>query len=197
MNVLLTGFEPFGKLTANASWEAVKLVEERPGKNVTVHKLVLPVEYERAAELCIDAIKRLRVDAVLSVGVATRRRSLTPEYVAVNINDSTTPDNAGRTVICERIVDEGESALYTNIPYADMLNAILSAGVPAEASFDAGTFVCNDLFYRVMHDIRYNERKIYGGFLHVPPEQEVASREVARAIGAVLLMLADKGALSR
>ena len=197
MKVLLTGFEPFGRLKTNASWEAVKLVAERPGKDVTVYKLLLPVEYDRAADLCIDAIRQHRVDAVLSVGVAARRRSLTPEYVAINVKDSPSPDNTGKIVINERIIDEGAPALYTNIPYVETVNAILLAGVPAEASFDAGTFVCNDLFYRVMHYIQYKERRIYGSFLHVPSEKEVASKEAARAIEAILMMLADHGALSQ
>jgi len=193
MKILLTGFEPFGKLTVNASWEAVKAVSERPGKNLHVTKLLLPVEYERAAEICLDAVHMLRPDAVLAVGVAAKRRSLTPEYVAVNVKDSTSPDNAGKVYIHDRIIDEGDTALYTNLPFADAVNAILSQGVPASPSFDAGTYVCNTLFYRLMYEIKYAPRKMYGGFLHVPPEKEVSSKDAARAIEAVLLMLADKG----
>lgn len=195
MKVLLTGFEPFGKLTTNASWEAIKLVAPHPGKNIQVHKLLLPVEYEKCADLCLEAVAKLHPDVVLSVGVAAKRRALTPEYIALNVKDSTAPDNAGKIYIHDRIVDEGDAVLYTNIPLTEAVDAILSAGVPAEASFDAGTYVCNDLFYRLMYDIKYSCRKIYGGFLHVPPENEVSSKDAARAIEAILLMLADRGAL--
>ncbi|MBQ7365398.1 MAG: pyroglutamyl-peptidase I [Clostridia bacterium] len=193
MKILLTGFEPFGKLKTNASWEAVKLVSDRPGKNLLVHKLLLPVEYEKCADICLDAVAKLRPEVVLCVGVAAKRRSLTPEYVAVNVKDSTSPDNAGKVYIYDRIIDEGESALYTNLPLSDAVDAILSAGVPASASFDAGTYVCNNLFYRLMYDIKHTPRRLYGGFLHVPTEKEVTSRDAARAIEAILLMLADKG----
>lgn len=192
MKVLITGFEPFGKLKQNASWEAVKLVSERPGKNIQVKKLLLPVEYERCADLLLDAVAHQVPDVVLCVGVATKRGTLTPEYVAVNVKDSPSPDNSGKVSVFEKIIDEGDSALYTNLPITDVLDAIHSAGVPAAPSFDAGTYVCNNLFYRLMYDIKYGCRKIYGGFLHVPPESEVSARDAAHAIEAVLLMLADK-----
>lgn len=197
MKILLTGFEPFGKLTTNASWEAVKLVADRPGKNLAVHKMLLPVEYEKCADLCLDALAKLHPDVVLCVGVATKRRSLTPEYVAVNVKDSTSPDNAGKVCIYDKIIDEGDAALYTNLPFAEVVNAILAAGVPAAPSFDAGTYVCNNLFYRLMYDIKYTGRKVYGGFLHVPSEKEVSSKDVARAIEAILLLLADKGPVKK
>ncbi len=197
MKILLTGFEPFGKMATNASWEAVKLVAERFGENISVDKLLLPVEYGRAADVCIDAVDRFSPDFVFSVGVAARRRVLTPEYLAINVRDSSMPDNAGKMMVNESIIDEGESVLYTNMPYAETVTAILSAGVPAEASFDAGTFVCNDLFYRVLYHIYHTDRSVYGGFLHVPPESVIDSKAVARAIEAVLLMMADRGMLGK
>ena len=193
MKILLTGFEPFGKLTTNASWEAVKLVADRPGKNLAVHKLLLPVEYEKCADICLDAVAKLHPDVVIAVGVATKRRAVTPEYVAINVKDSVTPDNAGKVCLYDRIVDEGDSALYTNLPLTDVVNVILSSGVPSEPSFDAGTYVCNNLFYRLLYDVKYQKRKIYTGFLHVPSERVVSSKDVSRAIEAILLMLADKG----
>ena len=175
MKVLITGFEPFGRICVNPSWEAVKQVAERPGKNVAVRKMLLPVEYEKCADLLLETAVQYRPDVILCVGVAANRSAVTPEYVAVNVKDSSTPDNAGKTCIFEKIIDEGDAALYTNLPITDVLDAIHSAGVPAAPSFDAGTYVCNNLFYRLMNDIKYNGKKIYGGFLHVPPEKSVST----------------------
>lgn len=192
MKILLTGFEPFNGMPTNASWEAVKLVNERFADGIALEKLLLPVEYGKAADLCIEAIGRQDFDAVLSVGVASGRRVLTPEYLAINVKDARIPDNAGVLMRNESIIDEGESVLYTNLPYAETVAAILSTGLSAEASFDAGTFVCNDLFYRVLHHIHDTEKTAYCGFLHVPPESVVPSERVARAIEAILLMLKEK-----
>jgi len=193
MKILLTGFEPFNGMPTNASWEAVKLVNERLADGIVLEKLRLPVEYGRAADLCIEAIGRQDFDAVLSVGVASGRRVLTPEYLAINVKDAKIPDNAGVLMRNESIIDEGESALYTNLPYAETLEAILSTGLSAEASFDAGTFVCNDLFYRILHHIQDSEKHTYCGFLHVPPESVIPSERVAWAIEAILLMLTARG----
>ena len=193
MKVLLTGFEPFGNLTTNASWEAVKRVSERLGESIEVDKLLLPVEYGRAAERCLARIAEITPDAVLSVGVATSRKAMTPEYLAINVRNSRSSDNAGKVCLGEPVIDEGESVLYTNFPYAEMLASLASVGAAVEASFDAGTYVCNELFYRVMYHIRFAEKKPLGGFLHIPPESVIDSGTVAKAIEAFLLMLDARG----
>lgn len=192
MKALLTGFEPFGNLEVNASWEAVKLVSEYLDKGVEVTKLLLPVEYGRAPEMLRKEIDTCDYDMILCTGVAVSRNAVTPEYVAVNVNDSAQPDNSGRVCVYERIEEEGEAVLYTNLPLPDMLDAIHAAGVPCAPSFDAGTYVCNSLFYSLMHAIKYGKKNAYGGFLHLPPQDKVTSEDAARAIEAVLLMMADK-----
>ena len=189
MKILLTGFEPFDDMTVNASWEAVKRVSCSFSDDISIEKLLLPVEYSKAADCCIEAIERFSPDAVIAVGLAAKRKALTLEYLAMNVMDSKMPDNAGKTMCNESIIDEGESVLYTNMPYVAAVSAILSLGLPAEVSFDAGTFVCNALFYRLLHYIQYSERKIYGGFLHVPPETVIESEKVAKAIETVLSVL--------
>ena len=129
---------------------------------------------------------------VLSFSVAVNRRAVTPEYVAVNVKDSPQPDNAGKVCIYERIEEEGEAVLYTNLPLTEMLDAIHAAGVPCAPSFDAGAYVCNTLFYSLMYGIQYHKKSTYGGFLHLPPENEVKREDAARAIEAILLLMADK-----
>lgn len=192
MKALVTGFEPFGKMKSNPSWEAVKLLSDRLGKNVVVRKMLLPVEYERAADLLLEKAAEYRPDVILCVGVAEKRHAVTPEYVAVNIKDSTMPDNGGKVYLYEKIVDEGDAALYTNLPITDVLDAVHLVGVPATPSFDAGAFVCNDLFYRLMYDIKYGEKNVYGGFIHLPLEKEVSAKDAAHALESILVMLAQK-----
>lgn len=192
MNVLLCGFEPFGHLKENPSWEAVKLVSDALGKGIKIKKLLLPVEYQRAPEMLLAEMNAQSYDLVLCTGVAMKRSVVTPEYVAVNVKDSPMPDNCGKVCLYERIEEEGEAVFYTNLPLADLLDAIHAQGVPCAPSFDAGTYVCNALFYSLMYAIRYGKKSTYGGFLHLPPPTEVASEAVARAIEAILLMMADK-----
>lgn len=192
MKALITGFEPFGKLEINPSWEAVKLVSEHLDKGIEVTKMLLPVEYGRAPEMLRKAMETEHYDVVLCTGVAVNRRAVMPEYVAVNVMDSTQPDNSGRVCIYEKIEEEGEAVLYTNLPLVDLLDAIHAKGVPCAPSFDAGAYVCNALFYHLMHSIKYGKMRTYGGFIHLPPESEVKSCDAARALEEILLMMADK-----
>ena len=192
MKALITGFEPFGKLEINPSWEAVKQVSERLDKGVEVAKMLLPVEYGRAPEMLRAAMKKEHYDVVICTGVAVNRRAVMPEYVAVNVMDSTQPDNSGRVCLYEKIEEEGDAVLYTNLPLADMLDAIHTKGVPCAPSFDAGAYVCNALFYSLMHAIKYGKQQTYGGFIHLPPESEVKSCDAAKALEAILLVMADK-----
>ena len=192
MKALITGFEPFGKLEINPSWEAVKLVSEHLDKGIEVTKMLLPVEYGRAPEMLRKAMETEHYDVVLCTGVAMNRRAVMPEYVAVNVMDSTQPDNSGRVCIYEKIEEEGEAVLYTNLPLVDLLDAIHAKGVPCAPSFDAGAYVCNALFYHLMHSIKYGKMRTYGGFIHLPPESEVKSCDAAKALEAILLVMADK-----
>ncbi len=191
MKALISGFEPFGTLAVNASWEAARLVSDDIGGDLTVKKLCLPVEYDRCWQLLADEIARLTPDIVLCLGVAASRRVITPEYVAVNVKNSAQPDNAGRIFSYEPIVEEGESALYTGLPLPQVLSAIHAVGLPAAPSFDAGAYVCNNLFYHLMYHIKYSERPFCGGFIHLPPESEIPPQEAAKALESVLVMLAE------
>ena len=194
MKALVTGFEPFGTLEKNPSWEAVKLIGDQLGENVTVKKLLLPVEYERSAEILLQTLAEEKPDVIICTGVATKRCAVMPEYLAVNVMDSPMPDNSGKTYLYEKIEEEGEAVLYTSLPFPETLEAIHAAGVPCAPSFDAGTYVCNTLFYRLMADLKYNHPNSFGGFIHLPPETKVASQDVARALEAVVLMMAKRTA---
>ncbi|MBQ4121388.1 MAG: hypothetical protein IJD35_05170, partial [Clostridia bacterium] len=173
-------------------WEAVKLVSDYLDKGIEVTKLLLPVEYTRAPEMLLHEMATHHYDVILCTGVAVSRCAVTPEYVAVNVMDSTQPDNSGKVCIYERIEEEGEAVLYTNLPLPDMLDAIHAQGVPCAPSFDAGTYVCNTLFYSLMHGIKYGKKNTYGGFIHLPLQNEVKSEDAARALEAILLVMADK-----
>lgn len=81
MKVLVTGFEPFGADSINASWEAVRRLPKRTAGIDIVAKCV-PVVFGDAARIVEELIEQERPDAVLCTGVAAGRAQVTPEYVA-------------------------------------------------------------------------------------------------------------------
>lgn len=167
MKLLLTAFDPFGGEKVNPAQEAVKLVRERIG-SVCVIKCEVPTIFGKSVEAAVDAIERHRPDAVLCIGQAGGRADLTPERVAINLDDAAIPDNAGNQPIDKAIFPDGEAAYFSTLPVKAMVAAIREAGLPASLSNTAGTFVCNHLMYGVLYTLKKRYPGVRGGFLHVP-----------------------------
>ena len=172
MKLLLTGFTPFDGETINPALEAVKHVKpEIAGMEIV--KLEVPTVFGESVRLVAEAIEREQPDFVLSIGQAGGRAAVTPERVAINVDDARIPDNAGQQPIDVPIFADGENAYFTTLPVKAMTDAIRNAGLPSALSNTAGTFVCNHLMYGVLHHLHQNHKSIKAGFIHVPyiPEQ--------------------------
>lgn len=165
--VLLTGFAPFGGESTNPSWEAVQSLE---GEIVAGHRIVarcLPVEFGASLRALRQAIDELAPTLVICVGQAGGRAQVSLERIAINVDDARIPDNAGAQPVDEPIVHDGPSAYFTALPIKAMLAALRNAGVPAEISQTAGTYVCNHVFYGLMHQL-HALPGVRGGFIHIP-----------------------------
>jgi pyroglutamyl-peptidase len=101
------------------------------------------------------------------VGQAGGRAEITPERVAINVDDARIPDNAGRQPVDRSIVRGGPAAYWSTLPIKAIVSELQRRKVPAAVSQTAGTFVCNHVFYGLMHELRM-QRKVRGGFIHVP-----------------------------
>ena len=170
--VLLTGFEPFAGDTVNPSWDAVSLVDV-PG--VSVVKQLLPCVFGESIAVLRQATLAHDPSVVIAVGLAGGRDVITPERVAINLDDARIPDNNGVSPIDEPIVDGGPAAYFTGLPIKAAVSAMRTAGVPAAVSYSAGTFVCNHVFYGLMHLIATSAPHVRGGFVHVPYSAEMTA----------------------
>jgi pyroglutamyl-peptidase len=168
--LLITGFEPFGGEKIHPSWEAVKLLPEKIG-GFELTKIEVPVVFEKASETVLAKAEEIKPDAIICVGQAGGRAGVTPEMVAINLRFASIPDNEGNQPKDIPCVDEGENAYFATLPVRTMVSAVSEASVPCSVSYSAGTYVCNDLIYHVLH--RYKESDVKACFIHVPfiPEQ--------------------------
>lgn len=171
-NVLLTGFEPFGGEPTNPSWEAVQLLD---GARIAGHRVAtrcLPVEFGTSLVRLRSAIREVKPVVVICVGQAGGRAQLSLERIGINIDDARIADNAGAQPVDAPIVADGPAAYFSNLPLKTMLRDLHAAGIPAEVSQTAGTYVCNHVLYGLMHALR-RKPKIRGGFVHIPysPDQ--------------------------
>lgn len=165
--VLVTGFEPFGGRTVNASWEAATRLARRwrGPERLVVERL--PVEFGAAPARLHDLLDDVAPDVVVCVGEAEGRSAVSLERVALNLLDARLPDNAGATPVDQPVAPAGPTAYLSSLPVKACAAAVRATGLPAEVSHTAGTFVCNATFYALLHLLQ--ERSgVRGGFVHVP-----------------------------
>lgn len=199
--LLLTAFTPFDGEKINPALEAVKLVKDRI-ENLLIVKLEVPTVFGKSIDTVREAIEREKPDFVLCVGQAGGRAEITPERVAINLDDARIPDNEGNQPIDEPIFPDGENAYFSTLPVKAMVEAIRKEGLPSSLSNSAGTYVCNHLMYGVLY---YLDKRpvIKAGFIHVPyiPEQTKNKKEmpalelseIVRGLEAAITAIAING----
>lgn len=181
--VLLTGFDAFGGEALNPSWMAVQALH---GRRIAGHRVVaaqLPTAFVSAPKQLRALMNTHRPTLVLCVGQAGGRSALSLERVAINLIDARIADNAQAQPVDEPVVRGAPAAYFSTLQLKAMLAALQREGVPVEVSQTAGTFVCNQVFYALMHALatRRGWSHIRGGFIHVPwlPEQGTPSMPLA------------------
>jgi pyroglutamyl-peptidase len=175
VKILLTGFEPFDQARINPSWEAVRALDGWQIEGSSVRARRISCVFGRSLQELDAAIDELQPQLVLGVGQAGGRSELSPERVAINLDDGRICDNAGCQPIDAPVVAGGPAAYFSTLPIKAMVRGLRAAGIPAAVSNSAGTFVCNHLFYGLMHRIATRPARpgMRGGFIHIPylPEQ--------------------------
>lgn len=171
MKIIVTGFDPFGGEKINPSIECVKALPEIEG--VELIRLELPTVFKESAKRLNEVINDVKPDAVLSVGQAGGRPGITMERIAINVDDARIPDNISQQPIDEAIQLDGEAAYFTTLPIKRIVKAIREAGILAEVSNSAGTFVCNHIMYQALFAATKADKPFKAGFMHIPfiPEQ--------------------------
>jgi len=188
--VLLTGFEPFDGEEVNPAQE---VAHELGGERIAGHRvipLVLPVTFEGISSRLSEAIAATHPTIAVGIGQAGSRARISIERVAINLVDARIADNAGAQPVDAPVIAGAPAAYFSTLPVKAMLAALEAAGVPAELSFSAGSFVCNAVFFATMHLLATRHPPVRGGFIHVP----YLPRQAARHPGAPSL---DIGTLSK
>ena len=191
--VLLTGFDAFDGASANPSWLVAAALHRR---QIAGHRIVaaqLPTVFDRSRKELAALLKTHQPALVVCLGLARGRDAVSLERVAINVDDARIPDNSGRQPVDTPVLEGGPAAYFTSLPIKAMLQALREGGVAAEVSQTAGTFVCNHVFYALMHELatRRSLRGARGGFVHLPylPGQGAPSMpldEMVRAMGVAL-----------
>lgn len=163
MKILVSGFEPFDGDAVNPSAELLNwlLGRELPFELVTA---LLPVTFAGAYPALRRAIEMVKPDVVVATGLAKNRTEITVERIGINWVDARIPDNAGITLSAQKIVEAGADGIFSRLPVMEMIEASRAAGVAARLSTSAGEYVCNHVFYSLLHDFP----ELSAGFIHLP-----------------------------
>ncbi len=173
--VLLTGFEPFNKEPINPAWETVRALDGWGEGDFRVVARQLPCVFGDANAAMAALIDELQPALVIAVGQAGGRVDLSVERVAINVDDAPIKDNAEQQLVDEPIVRDGPAAYFSTLPIKAVVAALRAVGLPASVSQTAGTFVCNHVFYGLMHALA-GRRDVKAGFIHIPYLPEQAAR---------------------
>lgn len=192
--VMLIGFAPFAGEAVNPSWQAVRALDGAVIEGHRVAAVELPTAFDAAVRALRRALRQTKPRVAIAVGLAGGREGISLERVAINVIDARIPDNTGAQPIDVPVVRGGPAAYFTTLPVKAMLAALRDANIAAHVSQTAGTYVCNQVFYALMHAARRNPR-LRAGFVHVPYLPDQAMRHAApsmpldRIIDALLVIL--------
>ncbi|MDN6397534.1 pyroglutamyl-peptidase I [Alkalibacterium gilvum] len=201
MKILISGFDPFGGEKINPAYEAVKLLPDSI-KGAEIVKLEIPTVFHKSAEVLEEKVKEVNPDVILCIGQAGGRYGVTPERVAINIDDARIPDNEEKQPIDVKIKADGPAAYFSTLPIKSMVEKMREAKVPSSVSNSAGTFVCNHIMYQILYMIDKNYPGKKGGFIHCPfiPEQVIDKpnkpsmnlKDIARGIEAGIEAIVER-----
>jgi pyroglutamyl-peptidase len=174
MSLLITGFEPFAGETINPSWQVAQALHGRKFGEHLVHAHCLPTAFGDSLQRLETLIASHQPKLVLCIGQAAGRNSISLERIAINIDDARIADNLGAQPIDAPVIVGAPAAYFSTLPIKAIMRDLHSAGIPAEISNTAGTFVCNHVFYGLMHHLVATSN-IKAGFIHIPylPEQAI------------------------
>ena len=172
MKILLTGFDPFGGESINPSWEVVRRIP-RKIKDAEIKGIQIPTVFQKSFEVLKKEVESFNPDVVICVGQAGGRQGITPERIAINIDDARIADNEENQPIDFPIQEDGDSAFFSTLPIKAMVDKMIASGYPASVSNSAGTFVCNHIMYQILYFAAKFQPTLKAGFIHVPflPEQ--------------------------
>jgi len=194
MSILVTAFEPFDGDTSNITDNILQEISQDAFADESdVTFLTLPVSRCDALPSLITAIEAHNPDTIICLGQANDRSELSVEKVAINLCCYRIPDNAGEQPTDEPVIADGPAAYFSTLPIDTLLECLAAGGIPASTSYSAGTYVCNSLFYGLMHHIEEESLGVRAGFIHVPrgplPPSSDAEENLAVMTKAVKLVI--------
>lgn len=186
MRVLISGFEAFGEHKVNPTALIVEALNQgfiAYPSTLRVEQILLPVTFKEAFAIFDKKIQAFNPDVIISFGVANRD-SIDLENVALNYIDARIQDNRGEQPQKQSISPHGPPSYLSTLPTQGIESRLKDARIPVKISNNAGAYVCNYLFYKLMESNQDTFRLC--GFIHVPPLEKMPLSQLQEAVSHIL-----------
>ena len=189
--ILINGLEPFLKHRVNPSGRIVTMLNSKPPLECSLTTNILPVTFDACRHFADRRTFLNEFDIILMLGLSVKGRRIELERIAINLEDSKTPDNSGYKPSDHIIHNGGPDGIFSQLPFKRIQERLKRKRIPCSMSNSAGTYVCNSLFYSVQRICR--NTGISSGFIHLPPvsPQWALTRQI-RAVRAVIQVCVDE-----
>jgi pyroglutamyl-peptidase len=167
--ILATGFDVFPGAPENpTAWAIGELQREgwQP-KGARLVTSVLPVRYDAWDTAAKPLLAREKPSAVVAFGLSAKTTGFTLESTARNVVGIDRPDFFGAKSTSDKVVPSGPQVYPSSLPFVEIVRALRAADLPMVRSDDAGDYLCNMLFYNLMHGSQALGLR-HAGFIHAP-----------------------------
>ncbi|WP_137652638.1 pyroglutamyl-peptidase I [Bifidobacterium moukalabense] len=187
INIVISGFDPYEGVDVNPAMLVPQALAEQwrspsagetdhddslQGVDMAISTVMLPVSFANAWPALLEAIEKAQPDIIIATGLKRSSRGILLERCATNLMDAAKPD-ADNVIPSRRPINpEGPAAYWTRLPLRSILKDFAKHEIPATLSSDAGTFVCNSLFYHLLDWSAQQDRRILSGFVSLPVVNE-------------------------
>ena len=172
---LLTGFQPFRGERINPSWEVAKRLDTEEIGGMRIKSVKVPVGCAKAVRRINAAIVRYRPHAILGLGEAGGRTSISVEKVAINLADERGSSVTSMGADAKPVIADAPEAYFTRLPTAEIVRDLRKREIPVNVSLSAGAYACNALMYASLHLMRRRE-SVPVGFIHLPYDARQGAR---------------------
>jgi pyroglutamyl-peptidase len=180
VSVLITGFQPFGEVLSNPSEQIAEFFGG----------ITLPVVQNKAFEIVKHRVQQINPTAILMTGLGRGSEKLQLERIAINLDDYPIPDNEGNQPREQKIILTGPAAYFSTLPIQVIHQALSAQSIPVQFSLSAGSYLCNHLFFQVMHFLSENQMTIPAGFIHIP--DKMTPEELQSAFSTILSVISEE-----
>ena len=170
MKILLTGFNRFGNYTYNPTEVLIEKISSINDEfyQRKIYTKILKTEYKESEREIIELIERIKPDKIILTGVSEADAKIKIELIAKNNCSCSIPDNKGFIPKKNRIELNGSNKYKSSIQLEVIKQKLTEYSIPFCLSNNAGDYICNFVYYRVLHHIKKNMLPIGCMFLHIP-----------------------------